>query len=158
MNALPSAEEKQLVEEFGAAFEQSRLPRMAGRVTGWLLISEPPYQSAEQLAAALQASRGSISTMTRLLIQIGLVEQFSLPGERPHYFRLHADFWQHITTHGMEEFRIFHRLAKNGLKLLGNRKPLARKWLEGMHNIYAFMEQEFPAMLERWEREHYIKS
>ena len=34
--------------------------------------------------------------------------------------------------------------------------PLTRKWLEEMRDIYAFLEQEFPALLERWEQEHKV--
>ena len=34
---------------------------MAGRMRGWLLICDPPEQTAAELADALQASRGAIS-------------------------------------------------------------------------------------------------
>ena len=54
--------EKQFAEEVGIVFEQTGLPRMAGRILGWLLIAEPPHQSTEQLINALMASKGSIST------------------------------------------------------------------------------------------------
>jgi DNA-binding transcriptional regulator GbsR (MarR family) len=47
---------------------------MAGRILGWLLISDSPHQSSEQLVNGLEASKGSISSMTRLLIQINLIE------------------------------------------------------------------------------------
>ena len=80
-------EAKNFVEEVGIAFEQTGLPRMAGRVFGWLLISDPPYQSSTELAEALMASKGSISTTTRLLIQLGLAERFVIPGERHDNFR-----------------------------------------------------------------------
>ena len=60
------AKDKQFVEEVGIVFEQTGLPRMAGRILGWLLIAEPPHQSTEQLINALMASKGSISSMTRL--------------------------------------------------------------------------------------------
>ena len=75
-------EEKKFIEEVGIVFEQTGLPRMAGRVFGWLLISDPPYQSPAELAEVLMASKGSISTTTRLLLQLGLVERFIIPGER----------------------------------------------------------------------------
>ncbi|MDD5126714.1 MAG: hypothetical protein PHR43_01235 [Dehalococcoidales bacterium] len=158
MDNLLTPEENQLIGDFGIAFEHSGLSRMAGRIIGWLLLAEPPYQSAEQLANVLQASRGSISTSTRLLIQVGLVEQFSQPGMRQRYFRLDADFWQNIATHSVKEFTIFHRLAERSLKLVTDRKPHARQWLEDMHEIYSFLEKELPAMVLRWEQEHYMKN
>ena len=38
--------EKNFIEETGIVFEQTGLTRMSGRMFGWLLISDPPYQSA----------------------------------------------------------------------------------------------------------------
>ena len=152
MNNSEQAEEQRFVEEVGIVFEQTGLPRMAGRILGWLLISDPPHQSTDQLVEALIASKGSISTMTRLLIQIGLIERLSLPGVRHDYFRLRPDAWQHMIRRGLEdEIRMVQRLAERGLELLADKTPLTRKWLEEMRDVYTFLEREFPALLERWE-------
>jgi DNA-binding transcriptional regulator GbsR (MarR family) len=158
MNNEINAEEKQFVEEVGIVFEQTGLPRMAGRILGWLLISEPPHQSTVQIAEALMASKGSISTATRLLIQIGLIERLSLPGIRHDYFRIRSDAWQHMIKRGLEdEIKMFRQLAKRGLEVLSEKALLTRlnqKWLEEMYNMYTFLEREFPILLERWEQEH----
>jgi len=148
-------EEKQFAEEVGIVFEQTGMPRMAGRILGWLLISDPPHQSTENLTKALMASKGSISTMTRLLIQLGLIERLSLPGVRRDYFRLRSDTWQHMIGRGLTgEIRMVRQLAEHGLELLSDKTPEIRKWLKEMLDVYTFLEQEFPALLERWEREH----
>ncbi len=145
--------EKRLVEEFGIAFEQTGLPRMAGRIFGWLLVADSPHQSASQLAEALTASKGSISTSTRLLIRIGLIERLSLPGVRHDYFRLCPDWWQRVIRHGLEdEIMMFRRLAERGLQVVGDKNPVGRKCLENMRDIYAFLEREFPSLLARWEQ------
>ena len=147
-------EEKNFVEEVGLVFEQTGLPRMAGRILGWLLISDPPHQSTVQLAAALMASKGSISTTTRHLIQCGLIERISLPGVRHDYFRIRADAWQHMIRRGLvDEIKMVRQLAEHGLELLADKPPLTLKWLEEMRDIYAFLDRELPALLERWEQE-----
>ena len=148
------AEEKHFVEDVGIAFEQTGLPRTAGRIFGWLLISDPPHQSTSELAEALMASRGSISSMTRLLIQMGAIERISLTGVRHGYFHLRPDAWQHMIKHGLEdEIKMFRQLAEHGLELLADKIPLTRKELEEMRDIYTFFEREFPALVERWEKE-----
>ena len=148
-------EEKQFVEEVGIVFEQTGMPRMAGRILGWLLISNPPHQSMDELTSALMASKGSISTMTRLLIQIGLIERISLPGVRHDYFRLRPYAWRHMIRRGLEdEIKMFRQVVERGLELIGDKTPPTRKWLEEMHNVYTFLEREFPPLLERWEKEH----
>lgn len=154
MNDALHLEEKQFVEEVGIVFEQTGMPRMAGRILGWLLISDPPHQSTDQLTKALMASKGSISTVTRLLIRIGLIERLSLPGVRHGYFRLRPDAWQNAIRHGIDEIKMIRQLAEHGLELLTDKPPLTRKWLEEMRDMYVFMEQEFPALVERWEQEH----
>jgi DNA-binding transcriptional regulator GbsR (MarR family) len=155
MNNEINVEEKQFVEEVGMVFEQTGLPRMAGRIFGWLLISDPSHQSTDQLAQALMASKGSISTTTRLLIQTCLIERFSLPGVRHDYFRLRPDAWRHMIKHGLEdEIKMFRQLAEHGLGLPTDKTALTRQWLEEMRDMYLFFERSLPALMERWEQEH----
>ena len=147
-------EAKNFVEEVGIAFEQTGLPRMAGRIFGWLLISDPPYQSSAQLAEALMASKGSISSTTRLLIQLGLIKRFVIPGERHDNFRLSPSAFRHTMRRGLEdEIKMFRQLAERGLELVGNWSSPSRQWLEEMRDSYAFLEKEFPTLMERWEQE-----
>ena len=152
MKNSEQAEEQRFVEEVGIVFEQTGLPRMAGRILGWLLISDPPHQSTDELADALMASKGSISTMTRHLIYFGLIERLSLTGVRHDYFRLRSDAWQHMIRRGLvDEIKMIRQVAERGLELLADKTSLTRKWLEEMRDVYTFLEQEFPALLERWE-------
>jgi len=153
MNDMRQSEERSFVEEFGLFFEQSGMPRMAGRILGRLLLSNPPHQSLDELREALLASKGSISTMTRLLIQIGLIERISLPGVRHDYFRIRPSACQHALKQSVERVAILRRLAERGLELLEGKAPLTRQGLEEMRDMYAFFEREFPALLERWEQE-----
>ena len=154
MNDSRQVEEQNYVEEVGIVFEQTGLPRMAGRILGWLLISDPPHQSTVQLTEALMASKGSISTMTRHLMHIGLIDRLSLPGVRHDYFRIRPDAWQHMIRRGLvDEIRMVRQLSERGLELLAYKTPLTRKWLEEMRDVYTFLEREFPALLARWEQE-----
>jgi DNA-binding transcriptional regulator GbsR (MarR family) len=154
MEDCHQTKDKQFAEEVGIVFEQTGMPRMAGRILGWLLISDPPHQSTEQVTKALMASKGSISTMTRLLIQNGLIERLSLPGVRHDYFRLRSDAWQHMIGRGLtEEIKMVRQLAERGLELLGDKTPVTKNWLEEMRDVYTFLEHEFPTLLERWEKE-----
>jgi len=154
MNDNRQAEEKQFVEEVGIVFEQTGLPRMAGRILGWLLIVDPPHQSTDELADALMASKGSISTVTRLLIQIGLIERLSLPGVRHGYFRIKPGASHQLLKDSLDQTTAFRQLLERGLELLEGKAHTNRQSLEEMHDLYAFLEREFPALLERWEQEH----
>ncbi|MFC1913952.1 GbsR/MarR family transcriptional regulator [Chloroflexota bacterium] len=155
MNHDRQFEEKRFVEEVGIVFEQTGLPKMAGRILGQLLVADPPYQSIGELAKELMASKGSISAMNRLLIGHGLVERFSLPGIRHDYFRIRPDACHHMIRRGLEdEVKMIRQLAERGLELLADKVPPTRKWLEDMLDVYVFLEKELPALVERWEQEH----
>ncbi|HUM37248.1 MAG TPA: MarR family transcriptional regulator, partial [Anaerolineae bacterium] len=60
-------EKRHFIEDISLYFEQMGIPRMAGRILGVLLISNPPEQSIMDLCETLQASKSAISTSTRLL-------------------------------------------------------------------------------------------
>ena len=141
------------MEEVGLLFEQTGLPRMAGRILGWLMISDPPHQTTAELVEALMASKGSISTTTRLLIRIGLIERISLPGERHNHFRIKPSAWHQLFKDSVDQSTAFRQLIERGLELLEGKVHVNRQWLEEMRDMYAFFERELPVLLERWEQE-----
>ena len=81
-----TALELQFAEDMGQFFENGGLARMAGRVWAMLLVSNEPHLSAAELQEALGASAGSISNATRGLLDLGLIEQVNVRGERRDYF------------------------------------------------------------------------
>ena len=139
------------IEEVGMRLEQGGMTRMAGRVLGALLVAEPAEQSADELADTLQASRGSISTATRYLIQLGFIERVSRPGERRDFYRNKPGAWLEMTRRGIEQLRVHKELAEQGLALLKSEDPEVRRGLEEMRDFYAFAEQEFPKVFARWD-------
>jgi len=142
-----------LTEEFGMLFEVSGVPRMAGRILGWLMLCDPPQQSAAQLAQRLGASRGSISTMTRLLETYGLVDRFTMPGERLTYYRVRQNPWLEMLGAKMRVLTAFRQVAEKGLDLLDDAPPAVRDRLTVMRDTYHFFENEFPLLIERLKQE-----
>ncbi len=150
---MESDQEQRFVEKVGRYFEQLGFPRMGGRIFGWLLISEAPQASMAELMEALQASKSSISSMTRLLIQVDLIEAVSVFGERRDYFRIRSDAWTNALKDRLKQAVDFRQLADEGLAVLADASTERRMRLEEMRRMYAFLEREIPALLERWEKE-----
>lgn len=141
------------VEDFGLFFEGFGLPRMVGRALGALLISEEPELSADGLAEALQASRGSISSATRTLTQMGLVQRYTRRGERRDYFRIKPGAWDEVMRQEMESVKALRGMAERGLAIAGSDEEETRGKLEDMLDFFAHLEREFPAIIERWQEE-----
>jgi hypothetical protein len=149
----PTKSEQAYIEEFGLYWEQMGLPRMTGRILAWLLICDPPQQTMIDLTEALQASKSSISTGTRMLIQFGFIERISLPGERRDYYQILSHMWSRVLGEKQNQFTLFMQLAERGLALLDEADGPRRERLKEMYDLYAFMDQEYPALLERWRAE-----
>ncbi len=78
------------VERLGVVAQGDGLPRIAGRIMAYLVIHGGPVRSSD-LAEQLQVSRGSISTNSRLLESLSVIERVTRPGERQDYFQLRSD-------------------------------------------------------------------
>lgn len=145
---------KQFIEDAGIIFELIGLPRMAGRIIGLLLLANPSHQSTQDLAEILQASKGSISTNTRLLVQYRLIERVSLPGERRTYYTLAPGAYSELIRIHMQEVTQLKELAESGLDLLEDEAEEHQDRLIHMQSMYAFFEKEYPALIDRWVQEN----
>lgn len=134
-------------------FEQVGLPRMAGRIFGWLLISHPSHQSHSELAEVLQASKGSISMMARLLMQLSLIERVVIPGDRRDYFQIKPNAWSQVMQQQLIRVTAFRKLAEQGLQILNDAPVSQQQRLQEMHDIHTFWEHELPLLYQRWEQE-----
>src|SRR5690349_21181500 len=81
-DAVTTHDEEAFVEAMGQELATQGMPRMAGRVWGYLLIADPPEQSAQQIAERLAASRGAVSGAVRLLTAAGLIQRRTRRGDR----------------------------------------------------------------------------
>lgn len=75
------------IEQLGLNAQADGLPRIAGRMMGYLLINGSAC-SLSYLAEELQVSRGSISTNARLLASQGMIERVAVAGERQDYYQI----------------------------------------------------------------------
>lgn len=149
---VPDESELDYVDEIAAFFAAEGMPLIPGRVIGWLLISDPPEQSAADLARVLDVSRSSISSAVRLLTPSGLVETVRRRGERQEYLRIHPDGWSRMLAGRYAKTTAFRRITERGLELLDDTDPARRTRLEHVTELYRFLEAELPAMWARWEQ------
>ena len=143
-------EEDRLVESMARMLSAGGLPLAAARMWAYLLVCEPPEQSAAELAETLHASRGSISGSARLLETAGLIRRSSRKGDRREYFSVPPGSIIQVLNARLPVTRAWRQLADEGLAILGDRTPASRARLQELRDVYAFMEQELPAMLERF--------
>jgi DNA-binding transcriptional regulator GbsR (MarR family) len=143
-------ERQAFAQELGRFFEDRGLPRMEGRVLGWLVVCRPEHQSAEQLAEALGASRGAISMAMRLLQRSEAVERVTVPGSRRHYYRLRPGLWRQEIARRVEEAATVRALTAEGLERLAAAPDDDLARLRDMHEMYAFLEGGYTGLRDTW--------
>jgi hypothetical protein len=126
------------------------LPRMTGRVLAFLLVCDPPEQTAAQIGEALEASKGSVSAATGMLVRARLADRLHIRGERADRFRLRPDApAEQIRDPGIAEARA---LIAQGLKALSGESPSRRARLEEMDAFYSWWQSRVESLAEEWEQ------
>ncbi len=142
-------EELHFIEDIGLYFEQMGLPRMAGRILGALLISDPISQSITDLCEKLQASKSSISIMARLLMERGLIERVASPIPRRDYYRFKQGGWIIYMRQWLGLMAGLHQITERGMLLMANKPEPLKERLQEAHDLFSNVEQEFPAILQK---------
>jgi DNA-binding transcriptional regulator GbsR (MarR family) len=134
----------------GLALESDGLPRIAGRIFGFLLVSEDA-RSLDDLASELRVSKASVSTNARMLDQRGVLERISRPGDRRDYYRVPPDLFSHTMAQRVARWQRFHEAigaARTSLPIQ-SREVLER--LEEYEEASAFMSHVITEALARWQ-------
>ena len=111
-------EESTFVEEMGQALAAYGMTPMAGRMWGWLLICEPPEQTAAQIAEAPHASRGAISGTARILAGAGMIRRSTRRGDRREYFSAPPEAFDAFLANAGRIYRQFRLMTERGLEAI----------------------------------------
>jgi DNA-binding transcriptional regulator GbsR (MarR family) len=137
-------------DEIGLFFQDQGLPLMPGRVLGWLMVCDPPHQSAEELAEAVQASRGSISMAVTMLQQAGAVERHKVAGTRRIYYRVRSGFWLREAEDKARIAGEWRKLMERGLDLMSDQSRQRRRRVQEAHDMYSFLAEEYARIKDLW--------
>lgn len=144
---------KKKVEEIGVAFDKTHLPPMIGRVLGFLILADPPYQTFYAIQEFLGASKSSISHALNMMMTKGIVEYVTFPGDRKRYFKINVENWLEQAKCKMTDFAEVDRVLMDALGLRDANKH--KEFNEGLSKIFdfhLFMSREMPKLFEKWER------
>jgi len=140
------------IEETGLLFEKLGMTRMAGRIFGYLIVSDEEQASFDQIRKALQASKGSISGTVKQLLQIDMVEAVSLPGDRKTYYRIGKMKIGDILRSRMGQFTAFADALAKGEELKSNKDDTS-DWLIEASTFYRWVGGQLEDIINKWEEE-----
>jgi DNA-binding transcriptional regulator GbsR (MarR family) len=143
----------EFIEDVGQYLSALGVPRMAGRMWAWLLLTDPEPQSAQQIAERLRASRGAVSGAARVLTATALIRRSRRAGDRREFYAVPSDSVQVMMGSYEPRVRALRELAEEGLELVRDRPPPAGQGLRTMRDLCLLFEAELPSILERFNRE-----
>jgi DNA-binding transcriptional regulator GbsR (MarR family) len=147
-----SPQEREFVERIGLFMAQLGGTLMMGRIYGWLTICPAPHQSITEIAAALDVSKASISTVIRQLEQGQVVERVPMPGSRQHHYRLKPGGWAQIMRARALRLRVGIDAAEFALAAIDDDRGGRRERLEDLRDYFVFVTNEYgDDMIRRWE-------
>ncbi|WP_182909357.1 GbsR/MarR family transcriptional regulator [Microbispora sp. H13382] len=139
------AEQDQLLEwaeRVAMYLARDGVPPIAGRVLGWLMICDPPEQSAGQISEAIGASRASLTSNLRLLTGMGFLTWRTRPGERTVYYRMADEAWAVVVRRQVAGIAAFLDITRQGLDLVGTDSDRAAR-IGQAHATFAWMAKVF---------------
>jgi hypothetical protein len=130
------------VERVSMYLARDGVPPIAGRVLGWLMVCDPPEQSAGQISDAIGASRASLTSNLRLLTTMGFLVSRTRPGNRTTYYRMADDAWSVVVRRQIEAMASFLDLSRAGITLAG---PGNDARVRQAHRTFEWMAAAFAA-------------
>ncbi len=148
------------IEKIGVRIEKMGYSPLSGRIFGALLLANPPHLTFDELCSLLSASKSSISNNLKILMRpdTGVVEYFTLPGERKRYFRINTQNWIEQINSIPQEFKISYQLLEEimAYRKTNNLNTHFTNELEKIHSFYKFMVQKLPLLFEEWEKQNLL--
>lgn len=142
--------EREFVDRMGLVMERFGGQRTMGRVYGWLLICDPPDQSLTELAAVLDVSKTSVSTVARQLQDAGMIER-SPTRHRQHRYRTTPGGWTRVLHTMRPPARLGVETLEHGLSVLDEDRAEQRARLVETRDFFDFIVQDTDEMIRRWE-------
>jgi hypothetical protein len=122
---------------------------MVGRLLGWLMLCDPPEQTAAELSDAMGVSRSAIGAVVSLLEGWSYIQRSRVPGQRAERIRLHPDVWTRALD-DPSEYVEQAALARHGLEVLGDVPPQRRARLLEVAALCDFLARRRPVLAVEW--------
>ena len=129
--------ESEFVERLGMSAQADGLTRIAGRIWAVLMLTDVPL-SAARLAELLTISKGSISTNTRVLESLDIINRHFIAGARQEHFAIQTNAYRALVEGQIKRFETSREFLADSRKKL--RTDTAKSRLAELELFYQLFE------------------
>ncbi len=146
-----SQEKLQYIEEVGIFLESLGMTRMAGRILGYLMVSEKELVSFDEITETLQASKSAISTNLKSLQQILFIKAVGVPGDRKTFYALADSMaWDAMLEKRFRVLELFADQFDKGLNLRQNKQDRTARWIREANHFFRWLGEIMPGIIKQW--------
>lgn len=146
---MKDADREWFVARMGQSTEQDGFTRIAGRLFGYLLLSEEAC-SIFQLSKALGVSKASVSTDARRLLEHGVLERVMRPDDRRDYYQIAPDFFRRLVQYRISRWENAHAAVTDAIKRI-EPSPVVAERLAYMDSVNKFALEHMRQYLREWD-------
>lgn len=140
-------ETRQVYDKLVALFAGAGLSQSSAKVFTWLLVCEPPLQTADDIHRATGVSAGGISEAVSMMTKTGLIVRRRKEGDRKHYYEMTREgFMQSIKQRAVVA-GISRDVANESLAVLPDNQRLI-----AMRDMYGFVADSLLEMMDEFDK------
>lgn len=139
----------EFIDRMGLVAEGDGLSRIAGRIMGLIVVDGGPL-SFTQVAERLQISRASVSTNTRLLEHLGVIERVAQRGERQDFFQLSDAPYAKLLQGSAGRMEKARSVVEHAKKELAGSDSQAWRRLDELSGFYEALNKSFEELAARF--------
>ena len=144
-------ERREAAEQLALTLVGAGMQRMGARTIAAFMFTEKESLTAGDLAEELGVSAGSVSGAVKMVAQMGLIERIYVAGSRREHFRMRDNAWTTLYSRQHSVVTDVLDAVEKGVGAVGPGRAHDR--LEYMRDFYAFLINEAPVLVERFEQQ-----
>ncbi|GAA5219683.1 GbsR/MarR family transcriptional regulator [Membranihabitans marinus] len=143
---------KQSVEKMGVLLERmNHKSPLECRVFAFLLISEPPYKSFDEIREFLGASKSAVSNAINYYLRDGSIIYKTFNGDRKRYFMVNTEEWENKIIEKAQSLTEMNQLLNEVLKNRENSEHVEfYEKIKKLNDFQTFLSQKMNQAIEEW--------
>lgn len=145
---------KDFMQDFGEAYHMFGLPRLMGRIVGFLLHADEPV-CLDTITQELNVSKGPVSQIVKRLRDHNQVKRVWIPGDRKDYYTADPDIFEHSFINHMKMMEQNLFLSKKYHQLIENNNyessEAFKKHIKEMELFFNTVRTHYNNLLEDWK-------
>ncbi|RIA45439.1 GbsR/MarR family transcriptional regulator [Dichotomicrobium thermohalophilum] len=138
------------VDRMGLVAEADGLSRIAGRIMGLMVLEGGPLSFSE-IAERLDISRASVSTNTRFLERIGVIERVTVKGSRQDHFQLAKAPYARLLEGSVARIKKAQGVVADAKAEVSPEDNERRQRLDELGAFYATLAETFEELVARFD-------